>query len=428
MNIALLPSAFHPSLGGVEELTRQLAHSLRDAGHNVILITNRWPHTLPQQETFEGLPLFRLPFYSPIGSLRAALTFPLKSRNTHHALTDILIRHDIQLLHLQCISTNALYATRAAKTLDLPLIVSCKANSPWTPRSFINALSVARHMYKQTLAAADLLTACSGDTLAEAESFFAQPLGLRGSVIPNGIRLADFANITPHNHPCPYFLAIGRHVPQKGFDILLNAYAQALAKNPNLPHDLLLAGDGPSHADLQNLAQSLNLTNRIHFLGRTDRAQTASLFAGCDFFILPSRHEPQGIVNLEAMAAGKPVIATQVGGVPEIVQHNHNGLLAPAEDPETLAAALLTLSADNALRMRLAENAKQTARSHDWQKITDRCLALYAQLVPADAMIAKTDTAVVAEAPTVNSGNRKVALKGRKNSLRTKGPKLPWQQ
>jgi glycogen(starch) synthase len=380
----LMPSAFHPSLGGVEELTRQLAHSLRDAGHNVILITNRWPHALPAHETFEGLPLFRLPFYSPIGSLRAALTYPIKSRVTHQAITDILVQHDIQLLHLQCISTNALYAARAAKTLHLPLIVSLQGELTMDASHLYQRSHLARRMYQQTLAAADLLTACSADTLAEAESFFGRPFGLRGSVIPNGIRLADFANITPHSHPRPYFLAIGRHVPQKGFDTLLQAYANALTKNPNLSHDLLLAGDGPSNADLQNLAKSLNLTNRVHFLGRTDRPKTAALFAGCDFFILPSRHEPQGIVNLEAMAAGKPVIATNVGGVPEIVHHNHNGLLVPPENPETLAAAMLILAADTALRTRLGNQALATAKSHDWPQITNRYLALYTQLVPAN--------------------------------------------
>jgi len=421
MNIALLPSAFHPSLGGVEELTRQLAHSLRTAGHNVILITNRWPHDLPAHETFEGLPLFRLPFYSPIGSIRAALTYPLKSRRTHQVLTDILIRHDIDLLHIQCISTNALYATRAAKTLNLPLVVSLQGELTMDATQLYQRSRLAQRMYKQTLAAADLLTACSGNTLAEAESYFGRPFGLRGSVIPNGIRLADFTNTVPQQHPRPYFLAIGRHVPQKGFDILLNAYAQALAKNSALPHDLLLAGDGPSHTDLQTLAKSLNLTTRVHFLGRTDRAKTAALFAGCDFFILPSRHEPQGIVNLEAMAAGKPVIATQVGGVPEIVKHNQNGLLVPPESPETLAAAIQLLATDQPLRTRLAQNAKQTAQSHDWQQITNRYLALYSELVPT-APAATTE--IKGETPAIDRSNRQVAVSPRRSLRRAKGQTL----
>ncbi len=386
MNIAIFASAFHPSLGGVEELVRQLAHALERAGHRAIIVTERWPRDLPAHEEFEGLDVHRFPFRVAIESsnatrrLRSQVTAKLSRPRVESQIAALLRKEKIDIVHVQCVSSNALYARAVARKLNLPFVVTLQGELTMDAAQIFQKSESARTMMRSSLAAADAITGCSGQTVAEAQEFFGQPFGERARVVYNGIRLQDFQGVTPHAHSQPYILGIGRHVPQKGFDVLLRAYAlgrkAALDKGQTWP-DLLLAGDGAQHEAFKTLSQQLNLGEAVHFVGRVDRAGAVALFKGCSFFVLPSRHEPMGIVNLEAMAAGKAVVASRVGGVPELVSDGENGLLVPPDDAPALSQALTRLVQDPTLNARLGENGARRARDFDWDAITAQYLDVY---------------------------------------------------
>ena len=386
MNIAIFASAFHPSLGGVEELVRQLAHALERAGHRAIVLTERWPRDLLAHENFEGLSVHRFPFRvaveSPSASrrLRTQITASLSRPRVEGQIARLLREEKIDIVHVQCVSSNALYARAAARALGLPFVVTLQGELTMDAAQIFQKFESARAMMRGSLEAADAITGCSGQTVAEAQEFFGQPFGARARVVYNGIRLQDFENVTPYAHAKPYVLGIGRHVPQKGFDVLLRAYAigrkSALEAGQPWP-DLLLAGDGAQHEALQTLGAQLNLDDAVHFVGRVDRAGAMALFKGCSFFVLPSRHEPMGIVNLEAMAAGRAIIASRVGGVPELVSDEENGLLVPPDDAPALAVALARLASDAALSARLGENGARRARDFDWDAIAAQYLDVY---------------------------------------------------
>ncbi len=373
MNVALFASAFHPHVGGVEELVRQMAHAYRARGMGAIVVTNQWPPELPAAEDFEGIPVYRLPMRAPEGPLRVQAKYYATHGKIKRDLLAILTRHEIALLHVQCVSVNGYYAQIARDALRLPLIVTAQGERTMDAGRIYEKSPLINRTLRALLADAAHVTACSADTLADLEGFYGQPLGAKAGVVYNGIRLADFADPQPFLHPRPYLLGIGRHVPQKGFDVLLRAFAAA-----NLPdHDLILAGDGPERPALEALASDLGLAGRVTFTGRADRPLAVSLFHGCDFFVLPSRMEPQGIVNLEAMAAGKAVVASKVGGVPEIVLSDETGLLVPGDDAPALAAALTRLAADPALRQKLGDAGHARAQKFDWSAIADQYLAIY---------------------------------------------------
>jgi glycosyltransferase involved in cell wall biosynthesis len=365
MNVAIFPSAYYPSLGGVEELVRQLAHEYRRQGIETIVLVNRWPRTMPAEETIEGTRVYRLAMRLPEYNLQVRANYFLAYPWTRARMLGILRRHKIDLLHVQCVSANGHYASIAARALNLPLIVTSQgertmdAERVYQKSTFINAV------LRRALAQADRVTACSRDTLEDLEQFTGAPFGTRGSVIYNGVRLEDFQAAEPYRHPRPYILAIGRHVWQKGFDVLLEAFAASGLGS----YDLLLAGDGPERNELEALAQKLLIENRVKFLGRADRKTAVALFHGCEFFVLPSRQEPQGIVNLEAMAAGKAVIASQTGGVPEIVADGETGLLTPPGEVAPLAGALRRLAGDPALRERLGTGGAARVRRFTWESI-----------------------------------------------------------
>ena len=145
------------------------------------------------------------------------------------------------------------------------------------------------------------------------------------------------------------FLTLSALVPRKGVDVLLEALAH-LARQGVRPH-AWVAGDGPQRAALEAQAAGLGLAGAVRFLGR--RADVGDLLAACDVFALPARREGLGVAALEAMAAGRPVVASAVGGLGEAVIDGRTGLLVAPGDAAALATALRRLVSEPALRAAL---------------------------------------------------------------------------
>jgi glycosyltransferase involved in cell wall biosynthesis len=377
MNVAIFASAFHPHVGGVEELCRQLAHAYIKRGMGVIVITNRWPRNLPEFESVEGIPVHRIAMRIPDGSLKAQVNAHLTSGLIRRNMLNILRENKIDILHVQCVSSNGAYALHAQRELGLPLVLTAQGERTMDATNLYQRSSYMNKILRDCITEADYVTACSRHTLDDLEEYYGKPLSLRANVVYNGVNLEDFDGIAPYDHPRPYVLGIGRMVPQKGFDTLMEAFALA---DPSL-HELLLAGDGPERPALEQRAKMLGLENRVRFLGRCDRLKSVALFKGCSFFVLPSRYEPLGIVNLEAMAAGRAAIATDVGGVPELVVHEQTGLLVPADNPPAMAAAMRRLFEDLELRVRLSRGGLNRVRGFGWGSIAEQYRLIYSHVL-----------------------------------------------
>lgn len=374
MNIAIFASAFYPHFGGVEELVRQLAHEYRRQGHSVIILTNRWPRDLAAYEEHEGIPVYRLAMRVPEGNLKARANYHLTHAAIVREMQDILKRHQIELMQVQCISSNGYYALLAKRALGLPLVVTAQGELTMDAGQIYQRSPFMNQVLKELLTEADFVTGCSAKTLRDVEEHASIDVGERGRAIFNGASLDDFVGATPYITARPYILGIGRVVPQKGFDVLLRAYAAAAPPS----HDLLLAGDGPEKASLEQLAQDLGIQTQVQFFGRADRPQAVSLFLGCSFFALPSRaDEGLPVVTAEAMAAGKAIVATRVGGVPEAVLDEQTGLIVPREDVDALAEAISRVAGDADLRARLGVAGAQRAPCFSWPRIAGEYLEVY---------------------------------------------------
>ncbi|MCW3051908.1 MAG: glycosyltransferase family 1 protein [Chthonomonadales bacterium] len=373
MKIALFASRFYPHVGGVEELVRQLAHQERLRNEMPLIVTNRWPKDLPAVEVFEGIPLRRYNFRVPDRTWRQMGGAILFGPSTLWAICNAIKAHGADLLHVQCVSSNAYYALWAKKVLRRPLVISLQGELTMDAAQVFQKSLFAQSLMRRALAEADAVTACSAQTLRDAEEFYGKSLGDRARVIMNGVTLSDFAQGETYQHPRPYILGIGRLVPQKGFDVLVRAYAQSGITS----HDLMLVGEGSEEAELKRLVAELGLTGRVFMPGRADRAGAVAYFNGCSFFVLPSRMEPMGIVLFEAMAAGKAIIASDVGGVPENVRHEQTGLLVPGDDVKALSLALCRLDSDPALRERLANAGNRYVQDYDWAKIAEQYAEVY---------------------------------------------------
>ncbi|HEY8284618.1 MAG TPA: glycosyltransferase [Chloroflexota bacterium] len=216
-----------------------------------------------------------------------------------------------------------------------------------------------RSVYVQRLlgAGVDRYIAVSDDMARRLRHTFQLPVQ-KVPVVRNGIALDRFCR-PPNTGPRDFLsgeaagsivLTTARLDQQKGHSYLLRAAVL-------VPEAIfVLAGSGPLRSKLVAEAAALGVGDRIIFLGQRD--DVPDLLAGCDLFVLPSLREGLPLSVLEAMAAGKPVIATRIGGTNEAIKHGESGLLVPPADPVALAAAIRALLADRELASRLATAGK----------------------------------------------------------------------
>jgi phosphatidylinositol alpha-1,6-mannosyltransferase len=174
---------------------------------------------------------------------------------------------------------------------------------------------------------------------------------------------------------------VGRLIPVKGFEFLVRAYASVAHERPKVK--LVLVGDGDQRGELVELARTLEVADGVVFTGTAGRDEIPGYLAAADVVVVPSvRHAGyvDGLPNvaLEAMAAGRPLVATRAGGLPDLVRDGENGLLVDEKDAAGLAAAITRLVDDSELRSRLGRTAQAEARAQrSWTAVGERFVAIY---------------------------------------------------
>jgi len=205
--------------------------------------------------------------------------------------------------------------------------------------------------------------------------------GVEAQVIPN---IVDLETFSPADE-CKgegLTLVVTRNLEAiYGLDTAIRAVAIAAPHAPNI--HLKIAGSGPLLNDLQALASELGVAQSVSFLGRLERAEVAALYRQADAMLNPARVDNMPNSVLEALACGLPVISTNVGGVPFIVENGRTALLVDPDDAEAMARAILALQADDSLRQRLAANGRAEVEGYAWDRVGPQWLALYRQAVAA---------------------------------------------
>lgn len=222
-------------------------------------------------------------------------------------------------------------------------------------------------------------------------------------IVPPGVDLQRFYPIdatvararveVPLDHHLLLF--VGRIEPLKGVETLLRAMALVAADRPQWqPHTcpgmcLAIIGGSPDAVQdsemgrLMTLRQELGLDEMVTFLGARDQDTLQYYYNAADAVIMPSHYESFGMVALEAMACGTPVIASEVGGLAFLVKHGRTGFHVPDREPRELADRILALIHDPALRARLGAQAREYAQAYSWSNIADQILGVYAEVAGA---------------------------------------------
>jgi glycosyltransferase involved in cell wall biosynthesis len=175
----------------------------------------------------------------------------------------------------------------------------------------------------------------------------------------------------------PLVIAVGRLEPEKRYDLLVRAIGSLLARFPSMR--CLLVGDGRCRAELAALADSLDIAHAVKLAGARD--DVPDLLGAADTFVLSSSREGLPVSLLEAMAAGKAIVSTAVGGIPETIRDRENGLLVPPEDVGALAGAIGAIAADPSLGAALGRAARaDAARDYAIERVVGRIEDLYRDL------------------------------------------------
>ncbi len=244
-----------------------------------------------------------------------------------------------------------------ARTRHLALPITSRATYTWLPHKVIAVSdSVRTYLMSKGVPSKDIVTILTG---------IVKPPKIEQSSLREELGLSDNAIIAGT-------VAIIRD--KKGHADLIRVAGPIIRQRPNV--HFVFAGDGPLLADMQASASALHLDTNIHFLGL--RRDIPNVLAGFDLFVLPTYQEALGTAFIEAMAAGLPVIGTSVDGVPEVIEHDVNGLLVPAHDDRALSDALLRLIGSPAERRRMGEaGLRITQKRFSVDTMADQTVAFY---------------------------------------------------
>jgi phosphatidylinositol alpha-1,6-mannosyltransferase len=284
------------------------------------------------------------------------------------ALLVNLWRGDIDVVHSHWILPQGLLAGIAAAVTRTPHVATIHGGDVFALRGafFAPLKCLAMRLANVTTANSTATLHAALDLGAAAERAVRVPMGASGPP-PGNTAAAENLRATLRHGAGPLLIFVGRLIEEKGAGDLLHAVAMLARSHPDLR--ALLVGDGQEREELLRLAESLGVIQRVTFTGWVDPSAVSAYLAAADVFVGPSKRssqgwqEAQGLTFVEAMLCGVPVIATDSGGISDIVQHEVTGLVVPQADPASIALAVERLLRDGSLRTRLIAAAATHARA-----------------------------------------------------------------
>lgn len=367
-------------VGGVNQVVLNLAREMQQQGHfQPLVLVTEWGATAPVETVECGLPTLRWrvrPYRAGMG-LREKLAYRLWERRFRAQFEQLCRARGVAAVNVHYPGASALALQRcmASMARPIPLILSFHGADLGALR---RAPAPERALWEAALPRMDALVTCSRDLRRELlDTCGAQ---LRVTVIHNGLDAAGFTAMAGDAQPvAPGILNVAKFEYKKGQDVLLEAFASLSAEFPTLTLTLAGASD-QALPELERQAARLGLGGRVRLLRDVPHTQVAALFAAATVFALPSRQEPFGIVLLEAGAMGLPVVASAVGGVPEILDDGVTARLVPPDDAARLAQALRAVLSDAAAAQAMGARLRDHVQRHfSWRASS----AGYAALLPS---------------------------------------------
>jgi 1,2-diacylglycerol 3-alpha-glucosyltransferase len=384
LRILYLSDVYFPRINGVSTSMRTFSRELRALGHEVVIAAPAYPQAAPPDDANTvRIPSRPIPLDPEDRLMR---------RHGLRALASEPRLRNIDLVHIQTPFAAHYAGLHLARERGLPCVATYHTffeeylyhYVPFAPRALMRTM--ARAFSRRQGNQVDALVVPSRAMQAALSAY-----GVRTpmTILPTGIRLQELSGgdgaafrrahgIEPSR---PLLVHVGRVAFEKNIDFLLRMLPRVRARHPGVL--LLIAGEGPALPHLQRLAGSLELADCVKFIGYLDRASTLlDCYRAGDAFVFASRTETQGLVLLEAMALGVPVVALAEMGTIDILEPRRGALVAPAVEAD-FADAVVSLLDSPSLRERLSTEGRQYAASWDAAHQAQRLASLYATVAAA---------------------------------------------
>lgn len=369
--------AFWPLIGGVEVLAAKLVVALKQRGYAFVVVTNRHPD-LPARSDYHGIPVYRLPFGQAVVSGNVDEWAAVKQE-----VAAIKKNFRADIVHVYHVNVDVMFHLMTHAAHPAPTL--CTVHGAFMGETMSPATAMGR-----VVRSSDWLTACSAAALDDTRRL-APEITPRSSMIWNGLAMPE---ISPAPLPFdePVLLCAGRiaTIDEKGFDLAMEAMRSLVKRYPKAR--LRIAGDGAARAGLERHAATLGIAGSVDFMGFVHPDRVPALMNEATMILMPSRvAEGFGLVALQAAQMGRPVVATRVGGVAEVVAHGETGLLVEPENAPSLVRAIESLLDDPVRAGRMGRAARGRAELlFGWERYVDAYDELLRRLV-RDASVARRE-------------------------------------
>jgi glycosyltransferase involved in cell wall biosynthesis len=325
--------------------------------------------------SLDGIRVFRVPYLH---------VYPIHVK-VHQVFQNRLLKSleaDLDLIHVHhpltpLFRTSLPVVVTAHSSLGLPGAIEQQGFYSGTklPNEFLAIMRwYSGHIERGTIESADQVTAVSRAIADELLSRYGRRSTGQIEVLGNGVDVDLFTPGVPSDNTS--ILYTGRLSWSKGLTDLVKSAKLILDQQPDT--SFRLAGEGTLKTELKRMVGDIGLSGKFTFLGNLDLRQLIKCYQAATVFVLPSYYEGLPTSLLEAMACGVPVVTTNVGSIPEIVQNNQNGIIVPKGDPRAIAEAVLNLLKDKQKRLRIGRAARKTVElRYDWNKLVDRLIGYY---------------------------------------------------
>ena len=373
MRVALCTDYFYPSIGGVQSHIAGLASELERRGHEAVILAKQVRADLLNGSTLTLQSHKKVFYVKSIFPLPIILVPPRPAE-----IREVITRGRFDIVHAHhAFTPTSLLSISSAEKLRVPSILTnhtiflaSDAKHIWVPASYV------LYPYRRYINKASLITAVSRAAAKFIEHF---AKGKEIIVVPNGVDVERFTFVAVKTSLLeePTILYVGRLAYRKGLHVLVRAIPLVLKEIPDA--QLLIVGEGYMDSFLKMLIKSLNLEENVKMLGFISDENLPELYASSHLFVLPSLHcESFGVTLLEAMASGRPIIASNVGGIPEVIEDGVTGLLFRRGDAQDLADKIIKVLNDNKLARTLAFNARKLVKErYSWTVIANKVEDLY---------------------------------------------------
>jgi phosphatidyl-myo-inositol alpha-mannosyltransferase len=362
LKIGIVSPYGYPHPGGVNEHVRFTYEAMSRMGHDVWIITSKYGRERESEGHVIRLGTgWAAPANGSVGRVTLGLRFKQQAR-------DVLDEHRFDILHFHEPLVPFLSPTMldASETVN---VATFHAFGGFSPSYWIGSKFAGRLADKL-----DGRIAVSG----AARHFISRYFPGEYTIIPNGVDLERFQTAEPYEElrdGTLNILFVGRLEERKGLIHLLKAYHRL--RKRKVDARLLVVGSGPKLREYRRFV-GLRGIRDVEFLGRVGDREKVRYFASADIYCAPNTgQESFGIVLLEAMAAGVPIVASDIHGFKRVVERNVQGVLVEPRNPRALAAALYTLARDPDMRHEMGEAGRSRAPEFSWDRVTERIVEFY---------------------------------------------------